>query len=411
MILSHLITDASAPVDQTAIATSVRLSEDLGTCSPHELNLLPPGIRDIVRSITTGAKNKFRFPSKDGTPPPRHDPRIPTRTIGVDGYDTITLLASKDPVWSIYRINFNPGKLIFGHNGRILTEENFLHALSVLIELVTPLLSNPGDWIHIVPGLHVNSRAWWRSLEIPCHVLDEDGAILKAFTNAKHPDINLPPLHKRQGQTVTFANSTGTLLVRVYRKDIQMEVTKPGGVTNPQPVLRLEVALKDDKLGEYFGGGTWKSIEGIRRLVGFRPSNLKQAWLDVMTKFQGCYARVPAMDEKNDKWGRFMGWVAFRTGLSFQDQFDYVRQSFAFNNKEAESNTKSRLYKAACAEISLLSPVQFTDLFSEQRWNNQPNLTIRNLEAMSQARHQHIDINPLVGAVYGSKSQTTIAIV
>jgi len=285
--------------------------------------------------------------------------------------------------------------------------DELLLALSILNHLLTPLLADPGDWIHIVPGLHDNSRASWKSLEIPVHVLDEDGSILKAFANAKHLDMNLPPFFKRKGQSVTFANSTNTLLIRAYRKDIELGVTKRGKVSNAPPVLRLEVALEDDKLHEYFGGGTWKPVDGIRRLVSFRPSDLRQPWLDVMTKFQGCYSRVPAVAEKDNKLGRHMGWVTSKTGLSFHDQFDNVKQYYDFENAKAESNTKSRLYAAARAVTSLLSPVQLADLFSEQAWNNQPNITMQKLEAMTLARHKFIDVDPLVAAAYGSKPQPT----
>ncbi len=395
------------PVDQTDICTNLRLKDEVGNCPPDQLHSLPIDIRPLIRSITTAAKADSYHHIASKKPSPKYDPRIPTRTIHIDGFGVIKLHVVKNPGqgWTVHTIAFNPGALYNGHNGHILTEEQFLYALSILIEVVKPLLYDPDDWIHIVPGLHDKSRAWWRSVEIPFHVTDYDGEILSAYSHAKHKDINLTPFNARHGQSVTFANSDDDLMVRIYRKDLQLVEKYRRKVIDPQPVLRIEVRLKKNKLEQYLKAGVWKLIDGTLRLISFRPAALQQTYMDVISKFDGCYTRVPAVRGKKAKarLGRMMGWVATQTDLSIDDQMNYINKRFlGGNTARSVSNAKSTLRKAARDEQSLLSPVKLEELFSESAWHSQPCVQVTELEAMTQARHLGIGIHPLVAAAYGS---------
>lgn len=396
-----------SPVDQAVIKTSFRLKKVPGDYLPDQLHLLPPDMRLHVRSTTANAKSDHTHHTRTKDKPPQYDPRIPTRVIHVDGFGVVKLHADKFPGqgWNVHTIDFNPGMLYNGHNGHILTAEEFLLGLSILLEVVTPLLQSREDWMHIVPGLHPECRASWDAVEIPFHVIDEDGVILRAFPHAKHRDIHLPPLYSCKDQSISFTNSEGDLMVRIYRKDIEMvKKHRRKYVTNPQPVLRIEVRLKGDKLAHYLRGGTWKVLAGTSRLVSFRPADLKPPFMEVMTRFDGCFARVPSTDgaDSNDRLGRMMGWVATQTGLSVEDQFDYYQKRFLVGSAVGSArNAKSMLRKAARDEQSLLSPVQLEELFSEVAWLSQPVIDVPELEAMTRARHRGIGINPLVADVYG----------
>lgn len=408
-MITHTLNQTLLPftVDHVEIRTFFQIKDVVGECLPQQLHNLPPEIRPLITSISANAKPSHKHYTTPNNQTPKYDPRIPTRIIHVDGFGVVQLHASKDPEhgWIVHSINFNPGKLIYGHNGRILTEAEFLLALSILIELVKPLLHEPDDWIHIVPGLHVNSRASCNSIEIPFHVIDADGEILKAFSDAKHRDIDLPLIYKCQNQGICFSNSVGDLIIRIYRKDIEMKKKRRQNVKGPQPVLRIEVRLEGEKLKKYFHAGEWRPIEGTSRLVSFRPVPIQQAYFEVIAEFAGCYYRVPAADgaDSNDKVGRMAGWVAKQTGLSIKDQFDYYQKRFlGGNKKESVSNAKSTFHIAARDEQSLLSPVKLEELFSEAAWLSQPVIEVPELEAMTRARHRGIGINPLVADVYGS---------
>lgn len=398
------------PVDQTTIYTTFRLLEVVGECKESNLNTLPPHIRPLIHSISPYAKPAAgNRPTIDHSIHPRYNPDVPCRIIKVDGFDPIRLHADKEPGcgWVVRRIDFNPGHLVNGHNGRILTEESFLHALSVLLHLLRPLLADENDWIHIVPGLDPCGLAYWHKPEIAFHVLDNDGAILDAYSRAKHQEINKEPLYKVHSQSIAFGNSQQTLIVRVYCKDIQMHKKrlKP---THIAPVLRIEVVLSKDKLIQHFQGGRWKLIDGARRLVSFHSSDLRAAHFSVMSGFSGVYAATPSAHGEGDhKLGRHMAWVATITDLPVQRQIiHHCQRHLASVSVKSLRNAKYKLGKGARRELALLSPVKLAGLFGEGAWSHQPHVIVEKLETMTQARHMDIRIHPAVVAAYGSYAVT-----
>lgn len=398
------------PIDQTEIRTCVRIKDVIGDCLPDKLHELPSYIRELIRSMSAGAQSETPNRSLPDQPTPRYDPRIPTRVIKLEGFDVVTLHAKECPVrgWQIKKIRFNPGNLYNGHNGQILSELEFQMALTILIQVLTPLLHDPEDWIHIVPGLDDKSRAWWQSIEIPFHVLDEEGVILKAFSKAKHRDIHLDPLYYRSAESTAFKSSNENLMIRIYRKDIQMAKKHGRFILDlPQAVLRIEVRLKGNKLRKYLRDGVWDAPEEISKLVSFNADALRVAHGRVMSEFKGCFTRTPAGDVEtsNDRIGRMMGWVASECGLAVDDQWSYfVRRFLSGNTVESNRNAKSRLLRAARDELSLLSPIKLEELFSESAWQNQSVIEIAELETMTRARYDGLNINPLVAKVYGSDS-------
>jgi hypothetical protein len=244
-----------------------------------------------------------------------------------------------------------------------------------------------------------------QSIEIPFHILDQEGDILQACGTAKHREINLKPSYQWHGESIQFKNSTGNLLIRAYRKDIEMKRKRRFRVSTSEAVLRIEVRLEDDKLEEHFVGGRWQVINGVRSLVSFRYPDLQAAYYSVMSQFDGLVPKVPdPNDEYDNKIGRFMGWVSSVSDLSFERQFDYYSRRFMASNVErSNTNAKSTYHIAARKELALLSPVAIADLFSDKAWNHQPNVICEQLEMMTQARHRDIRIHPLVEAAYSSQ--------
>lgn len=397
----------NCPIDKTLIITSIELNEAVATCPPERLDLLPPGAQGVVIDIDAGSKSPRPWLADDETLGPKWIPSIPTRKIAVDSFGTVILTASKETRWQITSIQFNPGKLLYGHNGRIINHEEFLLALSILIHLVKPLLANPEDWRHIVPGLSDRPRAWWHSIEIPFHTTDEDGRILSAFSKGRHPEITRSRGYDFVRESVAFCNSTGNLCVAIYRKDLHMKRTRVKFL-NPDmpPVLRIEVRLKDDKLRQYLPDATWRTIDGQPRLVCFRPEDVKKSHLDVAGKFAGIFRTKPLAKRTGDKIGRMMGMVAARSEITIAELLDFYKSSFFTKASTGSArNTLCRLRKAAEQELALYSPVTFSDLFSDDAWHSQPMATAPRLEAMVQARHRHIGPHPIVAATYGSKPE------
>lgn len=395
------------PADKCIIITHVHLKDVVGDCQPDKLDTLPEELRHLVHHKKGDAGQDRRIASvRDSSK--KYNPTIPTCVIFIRSFHGIKLHAEKSPEigWMIYMITFNPGSVCNGHNGAIIQDEHFVHACSDLIESVAPLLEDRDDQIHLIPGLHPQSRSYWKSPEIPFQVLDSSGLILSAFTNAKHAEINNKPLYKCQNESIAFGNSTGDLVIRVYRKDIELRKKLRKKVTNELPVLRIEVQLSGAKLEKHFKGGVWKVIESERRLVSFRASDMRAAFLSVMSKFSGAHSEPPSVVGQNDdKIGRMMGWVASNSDLTLEQQVAYyVPRFLKGNTRESISNAKSTIRKSARKELALQSTVSLSDLFSEDAWHYPPAVVCSGLEAMMEGRHMDVTNHPLVEAAYGSRS-------
>jgi len=401
----HPILPTIFPIDLAVIRTRIRLKDEVGKCRENDLDSLPPDLRPLVHHITPDSKQDNASTSSPGGPRKKYNPTIATREIYVKGFKGIKLHAIDDPLegWTIHTITLNPGSVCHSHNGRLIEVEHFVHAGSALIQVVTPLLANQDDWIHIMPGLHEGSRASWHKIEIPFHVLDADGKILRAFANAKHPEINKPPLYLRNGESIAFENSKGSLLIRVYRKDLEMRKKLRKDVTNDQPVLRIEVVLSGDKLRAYLASGSWQDIDGKEHLVSFRACDLRAALVEIMSKFQGVYTKAAGEKRRHDqKLGRHMAWVSLVTGLSLDEQIAHqVERHHAHNKQESIANTKCIHRTAAHDELALLSTVNISGLFHEGAWNYQPAVVCSKLEAMAEGGHWDVCNHPLVEAAYG----------
>ena len=74
-------------------------------------------------------------------------------------------------------IQVNPGIILYGHNGRCLSEAECLTAFSIVIEQLTPLLASPEDFIQLVPGLSRKTTAFWSLLEILVNRLASSRAV------------------------------------------------------------------------------------------------------------------------------------------------------------------------------------------------------------------------------------------
>jgi len=381
------------PVDRASISTRIKLDPDFAAAATPDQLTLPPRFRSFVVKVHCFAE--------------RHGDRdVPVKLIHVDSYGGIELRVTHHAAWMIEKITFNPGQLVFGHNGRALTEEDFQKALSILLKFVTVLLKDPADFIHVIPGISPDSRAWWTSLEIPFQIADPDGCLLQAFMNAKHPGIRKPAL-RCVGQSISWRSSTGDLAIKIYRKDIEMVARKgEDKVAEPVPVLRIEVTLRRGKLLKAFRGqGVIKLIDDVPKVVGFSAGNLIAVHRMQLSGMRGWSSVTSAAgDDAENKIGRMMGFVAQRTDLTVEDQLDYHELRFGLS-----ANTRCRLRKGADAELAKLTPFDVDKVLSDAAWLCQPSVVVPDAERLTEGRHRCLDIHPLVAAAYGNAKPLTAA--
>lgn len=408
------------PIDRCVIVTRVRLLDEIVNCRPEDVASLTPDIRDFVEYIEHKVSVKSRKGSDRSDPGSRQ--RIPTRKIMVGKGTPIVIRAIKDPNWHIQSIDFTPAIILYGHNGRILDETEFHWAASYLIEMVAPMLANPADWVYLIPGLVPQSRAYWKEIEIPYQLLD-NGPILRAFLNSKHHNIDLPPLIKREGQTVEFADSDRHLRIRGYRKDLQMRTKFKARIVDPPPVLRIEVILKGERLRHFMAHAKWQKIDGVERLVCFDADQLKLAFSNVVGSFKGpilndlveIRAKVveqlenendPAQIDKKKKDGttklaEYMAWVSRETGLSFEDLYAPIPVHKPVPN---ESKRKSNYRTTMIETLRRLDPISLAKMLDDDAWNNQPAVVPEKTEDFALAKNDWMDMQQNIVEAYSRKA-------
>jgi hypothetical protein len=378
------------PVDRAVIATRCAIDKDFASGAAPDMLAIPSAFRHMVVQILCGTRR-------------RHDGDVPFKVIHLDSYGGVELYLEFEIQWVLKKITFNPGKVVYGHNGKITSENDFLLALSVLINLVTPLLHNSSDFIHIVPGLDGTGRAFWKKLEIPFHSDDQGNALYNAFKCISHPAIRKPPIAVA-GESIKMASSDGGLTLNFYRKDIEVLAKHRRSkyeIARPMPLFRFEVGLAGKQLLEYLGtASNTKKFDSQSRVVRFNAADLRSAHRKICSRLRGCYAPItPSKSPRSrrNKLGIFMGWIASESSLSLDDMLRFYGKKFGL-----EANTKSRLLNGANQQLSELSRISPETFFSEAAWLDQPGITIPELEAVTQARHRFIDVHPLVAATYGS---------
>lgn len=376
------------PIDRTVIRTDVRLAPEIGEHVSLDPKSLPPRYRHLVCKMSRSVLR-------------RRGDDITSLALQVGSYQGIGLYAElRGGNWRILRIDFNPGVVLSGHNGAIVTHSQFLRALSILLEMVTPLLAFPGDEIHLVPGVH-GSRAYWGYVEIFQHIPDPDGRLLRAFESAGHVAVRKSPI-TCPGESVRLGSAHGQLSINIYRKDIELiSRYKPEKLAVISPILRVEFALRGELLIQSFGregGGNLRTICDKVRLVRFDSRDIRRVFLELAGGIKGVFiASGSAEDPCDDKAGRMMAWMALNSSVGLNAQLRYYEERF-----KTSKPTIARLKKAAHDELARLNKIQLSELFSEDCWRSQFSFSVPHIERIASACHRNIDLHHKVAAAYDS---------
>jgi hypothetical protein len=306
-------------------------------------------------------------------------------------------------------IDFNPGVCLYGHNGRIITLTEFLDALSILVTHLTPLLSDPDDWVDLVPGLRRKGRAYWSYLEVPSQYRDPEGVMLARLRHLLHPSITTPS--RLWPTSIEAGGHRGKLQLSIYRKDVEM--VKHGKLdearlADARDILRLEARMRADKLVLYFGNErNVEMIDGKERLVWFYPEDLVRGHRKCFSELQGVYTsgedtQVAALSGSLVAQGRQLAQVADdpRTAPTFPELLALVRYYTG-----ASSATIKAIRDAGVAELSRRSGVSRDALFSDAAYEAQFGIASEEPELM--IRHEFADIvdHRLITAAYRPPEQ------
>jgi len=284
---------------------------------------------------------------------------------------TVTLKQGYHEPLATATIDFNPGRCLYGHNGRILLLTEFFDALGLLVTNLRPLLLDPDDWIDLVPGLRRGGPAYWSYLEILFQVRDPGGVLLAQQRHLRHPSIRTPSRHWPDSMDVGGKRSK--LRLSIYRKAVEMASRSIGKVpllsdaklAEDRDILRLEARLKEEKLVEYLGNGrNVEVIDGKERLVWFWPQDLVGGLSACFSKSQGVFSTVEQPKDEHPclaALGRMIADVASddRVTLTCPQLFDLIKIYTG-----AESETIRKIRKASFDEMSRRSSINRDDLIS-----------------------------------------------
>lgn len=379
------------PVDRTTIKTKLHIH-------PAVFHDPKSFIRDHDLPIRTMKPTRVR--------------RSWTLTLDVLTYKGIKVKLIKidgDPLTDV-TIDFNPGVCHYGHNGQILTLAEFLDALSLLVTQLTPLLSNPADFVDLVPGLSQGRSAYWSFLEVPFQCIDPDGTLLANFRNLRHPRIKTPTRH--WPNSIQAGGHRGMLQLSIYRKAMEMVAhgkLPESKLSDYYEILRLEARMREKKLILYFGNSrNVEVIDGTERLVRFYPRDLVGGHRLSFSELQGVYSpdHGTTREQGDSKplvaMGRLIAQAALdpRTSHTFPELLSQV----AFYTG-AGSDTISVIRKSGLMELERSSSISRDALYSDAAYGAQFSIASTELEQKICHDLSDMTARSLIAAAYRPPGQ------
>lgn len=302
----------------------------------------------------------------------------------------------------IRTLDINPSKLLFGYNGIVLHTAELVVALTLVKDILAPLLADEADAIHLIPGLAPmgQHRAFWNRVELPMNIADPEERLLDFFKNSRHPSIRKRALGC-EGESYKIGGRSTEMSINFYYKHIEMAKSLDKyNVWNSESVLRVEVTLKGKRLRELLGQseGNCAAINGTSRLVRFRAADTVVAHHSVVSRLEGCFYHDKEAGSSNskDKMGRFIARVTAMSGLSVDELIaTYLEESGDTKNK------KSRVRRSALERLSELSPITIGDFFAVSMYCDQPEIRIPPLDAICAARRD-TQADPRISTAYSA---------
>jgi len=255
-------------------------------------------------------------------------------------------------------IEIDPAMLLYEAERHPLVEGDLPRSLEILRDKVSPLLANPTEARHIVPGA----------------VQDEGGVAFwsKVDSEILLPGIQIPCLHKlshpstgaEEGRTDSFVrlgNKSEPCVIRI-EKTRWMSATPDGNESVEG--IRVGLTLKGNSLvGAFKKLGKVATISGAERLVLLPELSVARVHQAMMARLEGTYLPVPP--EWRDRAlgkpltsAKILALLPYLTGKSSED----LQATYEQMNRTSLS-TKKRLKKDLRVESDRLAAVDVSTLF------------------------------------------------
>lgn len=181
-------------------------------------------------------------------------------------------------------IDINPGILLSDNVFRPLDEERLARALSITQKEITPLLVDPLDACHIIPGMadKESPLAYWTKLTYEMIVPD---AQTKFMGKLSHP-LTGPEQGRSMKQIRLGSRGAGC---NIEMEDVQW-AERSHTAYGVRAILSICKSVLTDALGDL---DSVANINETQRLVGLSNPKAKRAFYEVMSRLEGCYLLPP----------------------------------------------------------------------------------------------------------------------
>lgn len=306
-------------------------------------------------------------------------------------HDAIRLFTKRDSDDGVRlrSIDLNPSLLLYGAKNHPLTEGDLREALDILRSAVAPLLAEPSDASHIVPGPggEEEPRAYWSAISIEVFL---PGILLPCLHDLSHP--NTGPAEGASKKQIQLGNKSDDNVIRF--KKANWQTASPHGVQEVDGVS-VRLSLKGHALRAAFGSfGTTAFVKDIRRLVSFPVASVASVHQAELSRLEGTYLPVPPewRDEDQGKpitHSKTMALVSQLTTIPIEEL-----QEIDEELRHPSASTSKRLKKDLVVEAGRLKPVPVSTLF-------QPSVYATRLPGTPPLTPGGID--PLVARAYGNQ--------
>lgn len=323
---------------------------------------------------------------------PESDGRIMQRKFNIHlvRHGAIRLLVERDKDHAdwVRSIELNPSILLYAEKKQPHRIGDLALSLSILSKQVSPLLAEPLDACHIVPGLAKNGRpvAFWSMVDSEVHL---PGILIPCLHDLSHPDTG--PAEGVKNNRIQLGDKRDDCVVRF--KDAS--ITNYGKKGKQKiPALRVRLILKKRSLiAAYQDVGTTARIADIPRLVAFPESGIAQVHLAQMAQLTGTYLPIPPLwidKEKTKNKSVTTAKVIALTSALASIPVDKLRAMDVKIRQPSES-TLERLEKALKVATKQLHPIEVSKLFAP---------LADSLSRPAASCHPD-DIDPVILEVYG----------
>jgi hypothetical protein len=333
-------------------------------------------------------------------------------TMHVLNYKGIIVKLEQFPGYPLTRatIQFNPSVCLYAQNGRVLTLNDFISALALLVSTLNPILSDPEDWTDLVPGCKTGGCAYWHYLELPHQCSDPDGSIFRSFWNVQRSNPNTPIRHWET--SIQIGNKRCHEQIAIYYKAPEMVHTgklPEDLLCEYDDILRLETRLKGGKLVKLIGNDrNTEFIDGKLRLVRFYPSDLFQAHRASFGKLRGVYLSDGALEEGESNQGQLVAIGQLLARCVDQTvTFSYLFDRFKFYTG-AKGETARKVRNYALAELSRNSSLSLDSVCSDAAYGNQRQIIVEKQEALVSFFDCEVSADPLIWRAYRPLDQPFI---